>query len=509
MRKPCNPRRKKPGESDAQYRKRCGPRPLGQIRRGKMGEKKNPRIPRKKGQPAGSKKHSDLYTDENPKGTIKGLKFATVKDAKASVSKINNSGKKHAHKIQAAVAMEQRAREMGKTSQAAVYRAYINKMKKITKKRNEEKKISKVFTKINEKLSKSKIKKMRDKFDKTGKLPPHLQKLAKLMDKHTELKNVVVPGLEWMADLKEGLDDLKNLPPDLKKNMKRARKKKSVKEKKWSDKYKKSIDCNNPKGFSQKAHCAGRKKRENVMKLSKQKLKEIIEEEYFNYLVEKNVPTQPAKWSYYKSQAKKKFDVYPSAYANAWAAKMYKKAGGGWKKGKKENIVLKKKDKNSSVPFGSGYDKVEEERGPCWVGYTQKGMKKKGDRMVPNCVKNEDYVVENYYDYKSFTSFMKETYIGKPLQEAEYQGKKVELGKVKRGGDKKFYVYVRDPQTKNVKKVSFGDTTGLSIKTKDPDRRRNFRSRHNCDNPGPKTKARYWSCRMWSGPNAVKNMLKK
>ena len=135
MKKNCNPRRKKSGESDAQYRKRCGPRPLGQI---KMGEKKNPRVPRKKGQPAGSKKHSDLYTDENPKGTIKGLKFATVKDAKASVSKINGSGKKHAHKIQAAVAMEQRAKEMGKTSQAGVYRAYINKMKKITKKRQSE-----------------------------------------------------------------------------------------------------------------------------------------------------------------------------------------------------------------------------------------------------------------------------------------------------------------------------------------------------------------------------------
>ena len=93
-----------------------------------------PWVPRKKGQHRGSSKHSDLYTDENPKGTIKGLKFATVKDAKASVSKINGSGKTHAHKIQAAVAMEQRAKEMGKTSQAAVYRAYINKMKKKTKK---------------------------------------------------------------------------------------------------------------------------------------------------------------------------------------------------------------------------------------------------------------------------------------------------------------------------------------------------------------------------------------
>ena len=96
-----------------------------------------PRIPRKKGQPAGSDSHSDLYTDENPKGTIHGLKFATVKDAKASVSKIEGSGKKHAHKIQAAIAMEQRAKEMGKTSEAAVYRAYIEKMKKITKEKGE------------------------------------------------------------------------------------------------------------------------------------------------------------------------------------------------------------------------------------------------------------------------------------------------------------------------------------------------------------------------------------
>ena len=95
------------------------------------------------------------------------------------------------------------------------------------------------------------------------------------------------------------------------------------------------------------------------------------------------------------------------------------------------------------------------------------------------------------------------------LQEAEYQGRKVKLGKVQRGGKKKFQVYVKNPKTGNVKKISFGDTTGLSIKTKDPARRKSFRARHNCDNPGPRDKARYWSCRMWSGPNAVKNMLKK
>ena len=95
--------------------------------------KEEPRIPRKKGQPAGSDKHSDLYTDENPRGTIHGLGFKDVETARASVKKIENSGKKHAHKVQAAIAMEQRAKEMGKTAEAAVYRAYIEKMKKKTK----------------------------------------------------------------------------------------------------------------------------------------------------------------------------------------------------------------------------------------------------------------------------------------------------------------------------------------------------------------------------------------
>ena len=88
------------------------------------------RIPRKKGQPAGSKKHSDLYTDENPKGTIQGLKFATESDARKSVSKIKNSGKTRAHKIQAAIAMEQRAGVMGKASSAGVYRKYIDSIKR-------------------------------------------------------------------------------------------------------------------------------------------------------------------------------------------------------------------------------------------------------------------------------------------------------------------------------------------------------------------------------------------
>ena len=81
------------------------------------------------------------------------------------------------------------------------------------------------------------------------------------------------------------------------------------------------------------------------------------------------------------------------------------------------------------------------------------------------------------------------------LTEAEYQGKKVTLNDPVRGGSKKFYVYVKNEKG-NVVKVTFGDPN-MRIKKNDPARRKSFRARHNCDNPGPKTKARYWSCRKW------------
>jgi hypothetical protein len=90
-----------------------------------------------------------------------------------------------------------------------------------------------------------------------------------------------------------------------------------------------------------------------------------------------------------------------------------------------------------------------------------------------------------------------------PIDEAEYQGRKVKLGKPMQGDVKKFKVYVKDPKTGNVKKVNFGHGgssvkgKAMSIKKSNPARRRSFRARHNCDNPGPRTKARYWSCRKW------------
>ena len=90
-------------------------------------------------------------------------------------------------------------------------------------------------------------------------------------------------------------------------------------------------------------------------------------------------------------------------------------------------------------------------------------------------------------------------YLGFPeteLWEAEYRGRKVALGKPMKGDVKKFKVYVKDPKTGNVKKVNFGDPN-MRIKKYIPARRRSFRARHNCANPGPRTKARYWSCRKW------------
>jgi len=91
-------------------------------------------------------------------------------------------------------------------------------------------------------------------------------------------------------------------------------------------------------------------------------------------LQEKNKPTNPKLWARAKSLARSKFDVYPSAYANGWAAKWYRSKGGGWR------------STNEAVG-----------QGPCWDGYRQAGMKKKGDRMVPNCVPvtKEEYGKEN------------------------------------------------------------------------------------------------------------------
>ena len=109
---------------------------------------------------------------------------------------------------------------------------------------------------------------------------------------------------------------------------------------------------------------------------------------------------------------------------------------------------------------------------------------------------NDEWVIEFWKDFNEDNE----------VDEAKYQGREVPLGKPMRGDVKKFKVYVRDPKTGNVKKVNFGHggtsakragQKTMKIKKSDPARRKSFRARHNCANPGPRTKARYWSCRAW------------
>ena len=105
-----------------------------------------------------------------------------------------------------------------------------------------------------------------------------------------------------------------------------------------------------------------------------------------------------------------------------------------------------------------------------------------------------EYDCENQDDYNEIIEFLKH-YKPAEVNEAEYQGRKVKLGKPMQGDVKKFKVYVKNPQG-NVVKVNFG-AKGMNIKKNNPERRKSFRARHNCDNPGPRHKARYWSCRKW------------
>ena len=130
-----------------------------------------------------------------------------------------------------------------------------------------------------------------------------------------------------------------------------------------------------------------------------------------------------------------------------------------------------------------------EESDPCWKGYKQLGMKKKNGKEVPNCIPEELEIGDGFIFEDGTEGEI--VYI----QEAEYQGKDVPLGKPMKGDVKKSKVYVKNEKG-NVVKVEFGDPN-MSIKKHIPERRKSFRARHNCDNPGPKTKARYWSCKAW------------
>lgn len=138
---------------------------------------------------------------------------------------------------------------------------------------------------------------------------------------------------------------------------------------------------------------------------------------------------------------------------------------------------------------------------PCWNNYKQLGMKQKGSKQVPNCVPEEITLEDTQCFHEEF-GYLAYSEDPNDLFEAEYQGRKVTLNKPTRGDVKKFKVYVKNEKG-NVIKVNFGhggtsaDRPTMRIRKSNPAARKSFRARHNCDNPGPKTKARYWSCKAW------------
>lgn len=138
------------------------------------------------------------------------------------------------------------------------------------------------------------------------------------------------------------------------------------------------------------------------------------------------------------------------------------------------------------------------------IGFTDDGVIVEADQTVLDLLNVHDIIVESEeLDEKMLMGVSSDaSSAGSRVQgesseidEAEYRGRKVPLGKKMKGDVKKSKVYVRKPNGKVVK-VEFGDPN-MRIKKSNPKRRKSFRARHNCDNPGPRWKARYWSCRAW------------
>jgi hypothetical protein len=131
------------------------------------------------------------------------------------------------------------------------------------------------------------------------------------------------------------------------------------------------------------------------------------------------------------------------------------------------------------------------------------------DKIVSRILNEEyqsKYILENLESiiYSDEYGIVEETnfVVNDLITEAEYQGRKVKLGKVMQGDIKKFKVYVKNDKGKVVKvNFGFGGKSAhgkrMVIKKNNPERRKSFRARHNCDNPGPRDSARYWSCRAW------------
>ena len=260
------------------------------------------------------------------------------------------------------------------------------------------------------------------------------------------------------------------------------------------------------------------------MNITKEQLKNIIIEE-FNLVTEKDDRCTRI--------AKRKYDVWPSAYASGAVVRCRK--GDIWKDVKEgeEDMEEAKKAGTESSKESSLHDwfgrKGEKGSKAGWVdcnapdgdgGYKACGREKGEKRSkYPACrptpaackergkgkswgkkAKKEGLIMNKQRLMEIINEELEEVYYemlaeGETLEEAEYQGRKVTLNKPMRGDVKKSKVYVKNDKG-NVVKVNFGDPN-MRIKKSNPKRRKSFRARHNCDDPGPKWKARYWSCKAW------------
>ena len=355
--------------------------------------------------------HSDLYTDEDPRGTIHGLGFKDVETAEASVRKIKASDRTHAHKIQAAIAMEQRAKVMKKTAEAAVYRKFIEQMKKKTKEMNEEAYLPGQATTSHG-----------GKSGRGGKPGPRMSRQRR--NRAAVLDHLILNGIQVLnqpadvrqkgssdtfvvakKDLKratEVVDDYFSKPYvkiHMRKNQLRRENYKIIaedvnevykdsglgdwfgkgggggKEEGGWDRFNTAGErigkCGDAKKGAAYSACLSaekakqlgkkgiadfvRRKRDAQKKAgdkakggeSKKGQKPVMvktgakgldkKNESFmsfkDFISEgENKPNNPALWKKAIAKAKEKFDVYPSAYANAWASKWYKSKGGTWSK---------------------------------------------------------------------------------------------------------------------------------------------------------------------------------
>jgi hypothetical protein len=233
-----------------------------------------------------------------------------------------------------------------------------------------------------------------------------------------------------------------------------------------------------------------KKKQESKMGLKLEELvgKKLTEEQFDEAAGKKDA-------CYHKVKAR--YDVWPSAYASGALVKCRKVGAANWgNKSKKEGLGdrISKISKKYAKSQKKSKKALKNKKGPyqenVFFESTTEGNVTTTHIHWESNGKGHGYTVEYVNDGK--------------LNEAEYQGRKVKLGKIMQGDTKKFKVYVKNPKG-NVVKVNFGQggssasKTGgtMRIRKSNPKARANFRARHNCDNPGPRHKARYWSCRKW------------